>query len=54
MADENNLMVLEDAAEGLGSEYRGRKAGSIAHSGVFSFHGTKTLVYGRRWNAGNQ
>jgi perosamine synthetase len=46
IANEHNLMVLEDAAEGLGSEYRGGKAGSIAHAGVFSFHGTKTLTTG--------
>jgi perosamine synthetase len=46
IAEENNLMVLEDAAEGLGSEYRNRKAGSIGHAGVFSFHGTKTLSTG--------
>ncbi len=46
IARENGLMVLEDAAEGLGSEINGRKAGSIAHAGVFSFHGTKTLSTG--------
>lgn len=46
IAKENNLMVLEDAAEGLGSEIDGRKAGSIGHAGVFSFHGTKTLTTG--------
>lgn len=46
IATENNLMVLEDAAEGLGSEIDGRKAGSIGHAGVFSFHGTKTLTTG--------
>lgn len=46
IADENDLIVLEDAAEGLGSEYKGNKVGSIAHAGVFSFHGTKTLSTG--------
>jgi len=46
IAGKHNLMVLEDAAEGLGSEYNGLKAGSIAHAGVFSFHGTKTLATG--------
>lgn len=46
IAKEYNLMVLEDAAEGLGSEYKNAKAGSIAHAGVFSFHGTKTLATG--------
>jgi len=46
IATEHNLVVLEDAAEGLGSLYKGKKAGSIAHAGVFSFHGTKTLSTG--------
>jgi perosamine synthetase len=46
IAHEYNLVVLEDAAEGLGSVYKGKKAGSIAHIGVFSFHGTKTMSTG--------
>lgn len=46
IAKEHNLVVLEDAAEGLGSEYKGKKAGSIGDAGVFSFHGTKTMTTG--------
>lgn len=46
IAKKYNLVVLEDAAEGLGSEYKGQKCGSIADAGVFSFHGTKTLSTG--------
>ncbi|RJP24571.1 MAG: DegT/DnrJ/EryC1/StrS family aminotransferase [Candidatus Abyssobacteria bacterium SURF_5] len=46
VARKHNLYVIEDAAEALGSEYRGKKAGSIAHFGVFSFHGTKTVSTG--------
>ncbi len=46
IAKRNNLVVLEDAAEGLGSEYHGVKAGSIGDAGVFSFHGTKTIATG--------
>jgi perosamine synthetase len=46
IANEYNLVVLEDAAEGLGSVYKGKKAGSIGHVGVFSFHGTKTMSTG--------
>jgi len=42
----HNLPVIEDAAEGLGSEYKGCKAGSMADLGVFSFHGTKTVTTG--------
>src|ERR1700683_4184938 len=41
IARRSKLVVLEDAAEGLGSEYKGRKAGSIGDAGVFYFHGTK-------------
>ena len=46
IAKKYNLVVLEDAAEALGSEYYGKKAGSIADVGVFSFHGTKTMTTG--------
>jgi perosamine synthetase len=46
IASEYDLKVLEDAAEALGSEFKGRKAGSIGHAGVFSFHGTKTMTTG--------
>ena len=46
IARQNGLGVLEDAAEGLGSEYKGQKCGSIGIAGVFSFHGTKTVSTG--------
>jgi perosamine synthetase len=46
IAKKHNLVVLEDAAEALGSEYKGKKAGSIGDAGVFSFHGTKTISTG--------
>lgn len=46
IAKKHNLVVVEDAAEALGSEYMGMKAGSIADVGVFSFHGTKTMTTG--------
>lgn len=46
LAKRYNLVVLEDAAEAFGSEYKGRKAGSIGDAGVFSFHGTKTISTG--------
>ena len=38
--------MIEDAAEAIGAEYRGRKAGSFGRAGVFSFHGSKTLTTG--------
>lgn len=40
------LYVIEDAAEAIGSVYKGKKAGSIGDFGVFSFHGTKTITTG--------
>ncbi len=40
------LAIIEDAAEAIGSEYRGRKAGSFGDTGVFSFHGSKTMTTG--------
>ncbi|MCS6821115.1 MAG: DegT/DnrJ/EryC1/StrS family aminotransferase, partial [Microscillaceae bacterium] len=46
IAQKHGLVVLEDAAEGLGSEYKGKKCGSIGDVGVFSFHGTKTMTTG--------
>ena len=46
IAQKHQLLVLEDAAEALGSEYKGKKAGSIGDAGVFSFHGTKTMTTG--------
>jgi perosamine synthetase len=40
------LALIEDAAEAMGSEWRGRPAGSLGDFSVFSFHGTKTLTTG--------
>jgi perosamine synthetase len=38
--------VIEDAAEAIGSEYQGRKAGGFGLASAFSFHGSKTLTTG--------
>jgi perosamine synthetase len=43
---ERGLALIEDAAESIGSEYRGRKAGGFGRTSVFSFHGSKTLTTG--------
>jgi perosamine synthetase len=46
VAEAHALAVVEDAAEAIGSEYRGRKAGSFGLASAFSFHGSKTLTTG--------
>lgn len=43
MAREYNLMVIEDAAQAIGSEYRGRRAGALGDVGCFSFFPSKNL-----------
>jgi perosamine synthetase len=40
------VALLEDAAEAIGSQWRGRRAGSVGLFGAFSFHGTKTVTTG--------
>ncbi len=40
----NNIVVIEDAAEALGSEYNGAKCGSFGKSGIFSFNGNKIIT----------
>ena len=46
LCDETGIFLIEDAAEAIGSEYKGRKAGSMGIFGAFSFHGTKTMTTG--------
>ena len=46
IADKYGLALIEDAAESLGSEYCGARAGSFGIASAFSFHGSKTVVTG--------
>jgi len=46
VARRHGIAIIEDAAESIGSEYQGRRAGSFGETGVFSFHGSKTLTTG--------
>lgn len=43
IANRHNLYVIEDAAQAIGAEYKGRRAGSIGHLGCLSFFPSKNL-----------
>lgn len=43
VARKRGLAVIEDAAQAVGAEYRGRRAGSFGDAGCFSFHPLKNL-----------
>jgi dTDP-4-amino-4,6-dideoxygalactose transaminase len=43
IAERHNLPVIEDAAQAIGSEYRGQRAGSMGDIGCFSFFPSKNL-----------
>lgn len=45
-AKKYNLYVVHDTAQSIGSEYYGKKTGTLADVSTFSFHGTKNLVVG--------
>jgi dTDP-4-amino-4,6-dideoxygalactose transaminase len=45
-ARRGNLLVVEDAANGFGSRYRGSCLGTIGELGVLSFHETNTVLCG--------
>ncbi|NQV46746.1 MAG: DegT/DnrJ/EryC1/StrS family aminotransferase [Rhodospirillaceae bacterium] len=47
IADKHGLVVIEDAAQAHGAEYKGRRAGSLSRAGCFSFYPGKNLgAYG--------
>jgi perosamine synthetase len=41
-----NLRLIEDSAEALGAEYKGKKAGSLGEAGVFAFYPNKQITTG--------
>ncbi|UCD84901.1 MAG: DegT/DnrJ/EryC1/StrS family aminotransferase [Deltaproteobacteria bacterium] len=43
LAEKNGLKVIEDAAQALGAEYKGQKAGTMGDVGCFSFFPSKNL-----------
>ncbi len=46
LAEKYNLIVIEDAAQAIFSNYKGRPLGSIGHLGCISFHETKNIISG--------
>ena len=46
IAEQNNLFVVEDAAQALDTYYNGKPLGSLGHLAAFSFHETKNIMSG--------
>lgn len=46
IAEKNNLIVVEDAAQAIDSYYKGQPLGAIGHLSTFSFHETKNIISG--------
>ncbi len=46
IAEENDLTIIEDAAQAHGTEYHGKKIGSLGNTACFSFHPMKNMTTG--------
>jgi len=46
LGEQYNLRLIEDSAESLGAEYKGKKAGSLGEAGVFAFYPNKQITTG--------
>lgn len=46
IAHQHNLIVIEDAAEAHGAQYKGRRTGALGQIGTFSFYGNKIITTG--------
>ncbi|WP_330932734.1 DegT/DnrJ/EryC1/StrS family aminotransferase [Erysipelothrix rhusiopathiae] len=44
ICDDNNAILIEDAAESLGSSYKDKASGTIGDFGIFSFNGNKIIT----------
>lgn len=46
IADKHNLLIIEDACQAIGAEYKGKKAGALGDMGCFSLYATKNIMCG--------
>ena len=46
LANKYNIAIIEDAAQGVGSLYKGKPLGTIGVLGAYSFHETKNVISG--------
>ena len=46
IAEKHQLILIEDACEALGAEWRGKKAGAFGQAGVFGFYANKQITTG--------
>jgi len=46
IADNHNLIIIEDAAQAICTQYKGKPVGSMGHMAALSFHETKNIVSG--------
>jgi perosamine synthetase len=46
VSSKHNLVLIEDACEAIGAEYRGRKVGTFGTAGVFGFYPNKQMTMG--------
>lgn len=46
IAKAQNLVVIEDAAQGVGASYKGKSLGALGQLGALSFHATKNIIAG--------
>ena len=46
VCEDNNLKLIEDAAQAHGALYKGQKVGGFGHFGCFSFYATKNMITG--------
>ncbi len=46
IARKHNLLVIEDACEAIGAEYKGRRAGTLGEAAVYAFYPNKQMTTG--------